>query len=107
MQTRRSNRKMVCLMAEYITGDMIHPVFIGNASEEGMHMVTLDQDTAARLFPGDNVELKLRLSSRRRISLRCEVRWVSAERPPYGITPNVGLEIIDPPSQYVSFVKSL
>ena len=107
MQTRRSKRKMVSLMAEYIKGGIIHPVFIGNASEEGMHMVTLNHDTAAQFFPGNNVELKLRLSSRERIPLRCQVRWVSAERPPYGITHGVGLEIIDPPPQYVSFVKSL
>ncbi len=98
---------MVSLMAEYITGGIVHPVFIGNASEEGLHMVTLNQDTAVNFFPGDNVELKLRVSSRGRIPLRCEVRWVSAERPPYGIAHGVGLEIIDPPPQYVSFVKSL
>ncbi len=82
-------------------------MFIGNASEEGMHMVALNQNTAAQFYPGDNVELKLRVSPRGRIPLRCEVRWVSAERPPYAITHGVGLEIIDPPPQYVSFVKSL
>ena len=107
MQTRRSKRKMVSLIAEHIRVGRMHPVFIGNASEEGMHMVTLNRDTAAQFFPGNNVELKLRLSSRKRIPLCCEVRWVSAERPPYGISHGVGLEIIDPPPQYVSFVKSL
>ncbi len=107
MQTRRSKRKMVSLIAEYIRGGIMHPVFIGNASEEGMHMVTLNHDTAAQFFPGNNVELKLRLSSQKSIPLLCEVRWVSAERPRYSITHGVGLEIIDPPTQYVSFVKSL
>ena len=107
MQTRRSKRKMVSLMAEYITGGVNRPVFIGNVSEEGMHMVTLSKYAAAKLFPGNNVELKLRLSPDNRIPLRCEVRWVSAESPPYVETHVVGLEIINPPPQYVSFVKTL
>ena len=107
MQTRRSQRKMVNLMAEYISECVNRPVFIGNVSEEGMHMVTINKDQGAQLFPGRNVELKLRLSPDERIPLRCEVRWVSAKRPPYGVTYGVGLEIVEPPSQYVSFVKSL
>jgi len=107
MQTRRSMRKMVSLMAEYVTEGVNRPVFIGNVSEEGMHMVTANRDAEAQFFPGKNIELKLRLASGKRIPLRCEVRWISEERPPYGATYGVGLEIMDPPSEYVSFIKSL
>ena len=107
MQTRRSRRKLVSLMAECISEGRNRPVFIGNVSEEGMHMVTLNKGKEAQFFPGKNVELKLRLSPDKRIPLRCEVRWVSAERPQYGATYGVGVEIINPSAQYVSFIKSL
>jgi hypothetical protein len=98
---------MVSLMAEYISGGPNRPVFIGNVSEEGIYMVTLSKGKESRFFPGKNVELKLRLALGESLPLRCEVRWVSAERPPYDVTYGVGLEIIDPSSQYVSFIKSL
>lgn len=107
MEVRRSKRKMASLMAEYTSGLVKRPVFIGNVSEEGMRMVSLIKGKEDQFFPGKSVELNLRLTSGERIPLRCEVRWVSAERPPYNVTYGVGLEIIDPPSQYVSFVTSL
>jgi hypothetical protein len=94
-------------MAEYISGGRSRPAFIGDVSEQGIHLTILNKGTKNQFFHGKNVELKLCLSSRESISLRCEVRWVSAKRPPDGVTDSVGLEIIAPPSQYVSFVKSL
>ena len=107
MQTRRSPRKMVGLMAEYITGGVNRPVFIGNVSKEGMHMIALNKDAQAQFLPGKNLELNLRLSSGERVHLRCEVRWVSDERPQYGTTYGIGLEIMGPSPKYISFVKSL
>jgi hypothetical protein len=106
MEIRRAERKMVRLMAEYTSGPVKRLVFIENVSGEGMHMVTLNKGMKDQFFPGKSVELKLGLASGERIPLRCEVRWVSAERPPYATSYGVGLEIIDPPSQYVSFVTS-
>jgi hypothetical protein len=107
MLMRLSHRKFVSLMADYVEGGLNLPVFIGNVSEKGMHMVTLKKYTEGKLFPGNNVELKLRLSPEERIPLSCEVRWVPTDIFPYGVTYGVGLEIITPPSQYISFVKSL
>jgi hypothetical protein len=107
MDIRHSQRKYVSLMADYEAGGLNLPVFIGNVSEEGVHMVTLKKHTEGKLFPGNNAELKLRLSPEERIPLSCEVRWVSTDKPPYGATYDVGLEIINPPSQYISLVKSL
>lgn len=94
-------------MAEYISGEMRHPVFIGNVSEQGIHITILNKGTKNQFFPGKGVELKLCLASGESISLCCEGRWVSAKRPPDGVTDSLGLEIIAPPSQDVSFVKSL
>ncbi len=95
------------LKAEHVSDSATRPVFIENISEQGMHMVALHKGTEEPLLPGRNVELKLRLSSGEAIPLRCEVRWMSAKTPPDGVTDSIGLEIIDPPSQYLSFIRTL
>jgi len=97
----------VSLMGEYISGRRSRPVFIGEVSEQGIHITILNHSTKSQFFLGENVELKLCLSSRESIPLSCEVRWVSEKRPPDGVTDSIGLQIIAPPPQYVSFVKSL
>lgn len=107
VNTRRSRRIKVSLKAEHATENATRPVFIENVSEQGLHMVSLHRDAEEPFRPGKYVDLKLRLSSGEAIPLRCEVRWTSAKTPPDGVTDSVGLEIIDPPSQYVSFVKML
>jgi hypothetical protein len=107
MQTRRFERVRVSLRAEHVSESSTRPVFIENVSERGMHLVTIHKGEEALFFPGKNIELKLRLSSGEMISLSCEVRWMSAEIPPDGVTDSVGLEIVDPPPRYVSFVKNL
>jgi hypothetical protein len=107
MHIIRSQRKFVNLMADYVAGGLNLPVFIGDVSEKGMHMVTFKKYTEGKLFPGNNAELKLRLSPEECIPLSCEVKWVSTDKPSYRATFDVGLEIINPPSQYISLVKSL
>ncbi len=107
VNTRRFRRIKVSLKAEHIYETANRPVFIEHISEQGMHMVTLHKGMESQLFPGDDVELRLRLSSGEAIPLRCQVRWMSAKTPPDGVTDSVGLEVLDPPSQYVSFVRTL
>jgi hypothetical protein len=108
VQARRcSRRTMVSLKAEHISGSANRPVFIENISEQGMHMVTLHKGTETQFYPGKNLELKLRLSSGEAVPLVCEVKWTSAKTPPYGVTDSIGLQVVDPPSRYVSFVKTL
>lgn len=95
------------LRAEHVSESSSRPVFIENVSEHGVHMVTLHKSTDGLFFPGKHIELKLRLSSGETVPLRCQVRWMSAEIPPDGVTDSVGLEIVDPPAEYVSFVRYL
>lgn len=107
MDARRFRRIRVSLKAEHILANVNRPVFIENVSEQGIHMVTLHKGAEGQFFPGENIDLKVWLSSGERIPLRCEVRWASFKTPPDGVTDSVGLQIIDPPSQYVSFVRAL
>jgi len=107
MEARLFRRIRVSLKAEHISGGAKLPVFIENLSEQGMHMVTLHKGMENQLSPGTPVHLKLQISSGESVPLRCEVRWASAQAPPDGVTDSVGLQIYDPPPQYVSFVKTL
>ncbi len=107
MQKRSFIRKAVSLMAEYRTRGANRMAFVRNVSEKGMHMVTLSRDSESHFFPGKNIKLKLLLSTKESVPLLCEVRWVTADRPPHGLTYGLGLEIINPSPRYVSFVKAL
>ncbi len=107
MEKRRSKRVKVDLKAERISGNEQYGVFIENISEYGIHMLTTHSKKHHQYFPGADVDLKFRLSSGKTIDLRCQVRWAHSKIPPNGITDSIGLEIINPPQQYLAFVKAL
>jgi hypothetical protein len=107
IKSRIYPRKMVTLMAEYLSGRRNRPVFIGDVSETGIHMTIVNRGKECPFFPGNNVELRFRLSSGESVCLHCRVRWISRRRPPDGATDNIGLEIITAPSHYRAFVRAL
>ncbi len=107
VERRIHPRRLVSLMAEYESGRVYHPALVGDASEQGLNITILNRGAQSQFFPGKTVAVRVRISSGESISLLCEVRWVSKRRPPDGIIDSVGLQIINPSSGYVSFVKSL
>jgi hypothetical protein len=106
MGKRRSERKIVRLKAERISGDENHAVFIENLSEEGIYMITAPAKTSMDFTPGTKLELKFQLPSGETLNLRCKVIW-SCKTPPDGLTNSVGMEIIAPPLKYKEFIKTL
>jgi len=107
MERRYSKRIRVALKAERISGDNKHGVFIENISETGIHMTTSPSKEHMKYTAGSDVDLRLSLSSGRIISLRCKVRWACVKTPPDGLTDSIGLQILDPPEQYIELVRSL
>jgi hypothetical protein len=107
MERRCSRRITVNVKAERISGDKKHGVFIENISETGIHMTTSSSKEHLKYIAGKDVDLKLSLTSGGTIHLRCKVRWSCLRTPPDALTDSIGLEIIDPPLQYVHFVRSL
>jgi hypothetical protein len=107
MERRRSKRISITLKAERISGDKKHGVFIEDISETGIHMTTSSSKEHMKYTSGTDVDLKFSLSSGETIKLRCKVRWSCIKIPPNGLTDSIGLEIIDPPLQYVEFVRAL
>lgn len=70
-------------------------------------MLTSPSDDYKRYTPGTDVELRFKLSNGETIDLRCKTRWAYHKVPPEKEIDSIGLEIIDPPAQYIKFVRSL
>lgn len=107
MEKRRSRRIKVNLKAERISGDEKYGVFIENISESGIYMITAPSRTHKKYTHGTDIDVKFRLSTGETLNLHCKVKWAYSKIPPNGLTDCIGLEIIDPPSQYIEFVKAL
>jgi hypothetical protein len=103
MKKRHSKRIKVKLNAERISGNEKYGVFIENISEKGIHIITTHLKTHKEYAPGTDIDLKFRLSSGETLNLYCKVRWAYSEGP----TDSIGMEILDPPLQYIEFVQSL
>jgi hypothetical protein len=107
MERRRSRRIKIDLKAERISGNEKYGVFIENISENGIQMTTTASKEHIKFTAGTEIDLNFRLSSGETINLLCRVRWSCLKIPTNGLTDSIGLEILDPPSKYVEFVRSL
>jgi PilZ domain len=103
MEKRRYKRTTVYLKAERISGDEKYGVFIENISDKGIHMLA----THAPYPPGKNIDVKFHIAQRKPLILHCRVRWSCPKVPRNGLTDSIGLEILDPPPQYIEFVRML
>ena len=107
MEKRGAERIKVNLKAERISGNARYGVFIEDISEKGIQIIATTSSEHKKYVPGTDLDLKLRLSSGRTLRLRCRVRWVYSKIPPDRLTDSIGLAVIDPPTEYTEFVRSL
>lgn len=107
MEKRRSKRIKVNLKAERISGDEKYGIFIENISENGIHILTTASREHVKYSAGSDVDLHFKLTNGKTLNLHCKVRWSCLKTPPNGLTDSIGLEIINPPSQYIDFVRTL
>ncbi len=105
MERRRSRRITVNLKAERISCTENCSVFIENLSKSGISMITVAKNKN-HYVPGSEIDLELELSNGETISLNCNVKW-AYENSPDDLSNNVGLEIVDPPKDYVEFINAL
>jgi hypothetical protein len=106
MERRKSKRVNVSLKAERISGDDKHSVFIEDISESGIHMIAAPL-ASKKYSPGIEVNLKLELATGKKILLRCITRWAYHLLPPETEVDSIGLEILDPPREYLEFLRTL
>lgn len=107
MGKRRVKRTTVHLNAERISGDEKYGVFIENISEKGIHMLATHATPHTHYSPGKNIDVQFYIAHGKPLVLHCRVRWSCPKVPPNGMTDSIGLEIIDPPPQYIEFIKTL
>jgi len=105
MERRQAERVTVNLKAERISCTNNCSVFIENLSESGIYMTTAPAKNN-EFLPGKELDLELELNTGKTINLNCNVKW-AVDNSPEDLTKSVGLEIIDPPSEYREFVKNL
>ena len=105
MERRSSKRITVDLNAERISCTKNCSVFIENLSESGIYMMTAPAKKN-EYVPGTEIDLKLKLSNGEAIHLNCNVKW-AYENSTEDVTNSVGLEIDDPPKEYIEFIRTL
>ncbi|MBI4847735.1 MAG: PilZ domain-containing protein [Nitrospirae bacterium] len=105
MEKRQSKRVTVNLKAERISCTKNCSVFIENLSEDGIYMTTAPAKNN-EYVPGKEIDLELELHNGKIINLNCHVKW-AIDNSPDDLTNSVGLQIIDPPSEYRNFVRTL
>jgi hypothetical protein len=107
MERRKAKRMSVSLKAERISGNEKQSVFIEDISEHGIHIVTPPSASIKKYSPGSEIELNLELTSGAKILLRCVTRWAYRTSPPESRLDSIGLEILNPPADYLNFIKNI
>lgn len=106
MDARCTKRKIVSIRAELIIGDKSWASFIENLSEEGIFVTTSAAESSVKIAPQAPATLRFPLPAGEKAELNCRIIW-TLKLPPYGLTQNVGMEVIDPPASYKDFLQSL
>lgn len=106
-EKRKAKRYKVHLVAERISGNQRYGVFIENISEYGIQIITTSTKAHEKYSPGTDIDLKFHLTSGDVIDLKCKVKWVHLKIPTNGFVDCIGLEILNPPSKYIKFVRGL
>jgi hypothetical protein len=107
MERRRANRLSVNLQAQRISGDEKHTIFIEDISESGIHIITTPSIAYKKYTPGMEINVRLQISLKEKITLHCKTRWSYHKVPPEKAVDSIGLEIIHPPAEYIKFIRTL
>ena len=106
MEQKRSKRKIVRTKTEIISDDKIFEGVIRNISAKGIYVRVDAGKSKIEFNPGKILELKFKPNSGETLNLRCIIKW-SNIIPTYGLTYDIGLEILDPPFNNKEFYKTL
>ena len=106
----RSIRKSVQLSTDLIVSDKSYSGRITNISSSGvgMYIDSTFQEGIINYDIKSLLTLELRSPFGEHISLNCKVKWLRIyERLSDGITTRMGLEIIDPPPNFIRLFENL
>jgi hypothetical protein len=106
----RPIRKSVQLSANLIVNDETYSGLIINISSSGvgMYVNTTFQEGILNIDKKSLFKLEFHSTFGGRISLNCKVKWLRIqEKLSHGLTTSMGIEIIDPPSKFISLFQNL
>lgn len=101
-------RVPVYIESQIIADGKTYSGIIGNFSQYGAFVEIDNVSTAIPFVPRKKIELQFAASSKKKISLPCEIVWLYSKRTaPSELTNSLGLEIIKPSAAYKKFFKTL
>ena len=104
MEFCRKKRLIVRLDAELILNGVSYPGFIGNMSEDGVHMKITSAKNTEDLAPGAITDLRFRIPSGETLSLLCRIKWLSKSAEG-NVTCCAGMAILDFPDIYLKLLS--
>jgi hypothetical protein len=108
MGKRPSKRKIVSLNAELISGSKSYTGIIENVGVKGVFIRIPSAESAIDFVPGATPQLKFQSPSGETLNLQCEIKWLHTYKTPSkDLINKIGMEIIDPPTIYTEFFKTL
>ncbi|NOZ68046.1 MAG: PilZ domain-containing protein [Deferribacteres bacterium] len=103
MEISRSKKIIIRLEAEITAGGSSYRGFIGNFSEDGIHMKIAPAEKSVDFVPGTLIKLNFQLPSGEKLNLPCRIKW--SNRTVQGDMPCcIGMEVLDAPQKYKEFL---
>lgn len=105
VERRRHKRLYFDIKARLILDETTYEGYIGNVSESGIgYLITSSVMLREDVPPYQVIDVSFDTPDGKHIALQCEVRW--AKKGLFsGKTTSVGMKIIDPPQEYVQWLK--
>jgi hypothetical protein len=108
MGKRRYKQVNYSLDAEIICDGISYKGLIENISETGIFKIAFPDQNFLAFYPGKEITVTFQIPSGKTLKLTCEIKWLRINTgSPFAIKYNLGLDIINPPHEYIEFVKSL
>ena len=105
MENRASERISESLDAEITLEGVNYSGIIMNYSEEGLFLVSATLYEVDEVDEQTEMEIRCTLPSEEQVNLRCKVKWSSKKDSPFGVSLNMGMNILDPPEKYTEFIR--
>jgi hypothetical protein len=81
---------------------------IENFSETGIFKVVFSEKGVINFYPGEIIGVNFTIPSGQELQLECELKWVRIQTgSPLFLKYNMGVKIINPPPEYIEFIKTL
>jgi hypothetical protein len=107
MNKRTDSRVTVKMQVECFAGSVKYPGVIENVSPRGLFIRTSATNTVSAFTPGNVLEVRFETAPEKIQVLKCKIRWLYSQLYPDGLQNCIGMEISNPPFEYIEFLKTI